>query len=124
MDTAPVSGTTQVPQLRSIPGDPMCQGLLPLGDWVRQQEESGDEDACPACDLATIAPWYRDLLQRKGYPELAARVQGLADEEDDAAKAAALMDEVKEAVQDEETQRELLGYDCMVQRYTESLEEV
>jgi len=97
----------------------MCQNILFLGDWVKAQEETPDAD-CPPCDIATIAPWYRDLLARKGYKELAAKVNTLAEGEHDVLEAAEVLDEVRESIQDdEETKRELLTYDCMMQKCEE-----
>jgi len=92
---------------------------LALSDWVKAQEESGDENLCPPCDLATIAPWYRDLLRKKGYSELAAKVEALAEGEHDAIEVALVLDEVRDSVEDEETKKELLLYDCMMQKYEE-----
>lgn len=122
MDTAQdskIENTENTPRLRSIPSDPLCQGILPLTDWVKSQEQSGEEN-CPPCDLATIAPWYRDLLQKKGYPELAAKIQALSEGEHDTIEVASILDEVKEGVRgNEEVEQELLLYDCMMQKYEE-----
>lgn len=119
MDTAENGNTETAPKLRSVPGDPLCQNILPLADWVLDQEESGDPEACPPCDLATIAPWYRDLLEKHGYPELAAKVQALAEGEHDALEVAEVLDELKDLVENEEIGNELLLYDCMMQKYKE-----
>ena len=118
MEPAQNSGTQDKPRVRSIPGDPMCQAVLPLVDWVKKQEEAQEID-CPPCDLATIAPWYRDLLDKKGYTELAARVQALAEGDHDTLEVAQVLDDVRESVPDEEVQRELTLYDCMMQKYEE-----
>ena len=122
MEPAQNSGAQDKPKVRSIPGDPLCQAVLPLVDWVKKQEEVQETD-CPPCDLATIAPWYRDLLQKKGYKDLADRVQALAEGEHDALDVASVLDEVREAVEDEEVKQELTLYDCMMQTYEESEEE-
>lgn len=116
MDTTQNRSAEKTPKLRSIPGDPLCQNILPLTDWL---ETLGEDFDCQACDLATIAPWYRDLLQKKGYPELAAKIQALADGEPTNAEVARVLDEVKETVQDGEVEQELVLYDCMMQKYKE-----
>lgn len=123
MATAQERKPEKTPELRSIPGDPLCQGFFSLVDWVKAQEESEDPVECPPCDLATIAPWYRDLLHKNGYPDLADRVQALAEGEHDAMEVASVLDEVREAVPDEEVKQELSLYDCMMQTYEESEEE-
>jgi len=106
-------------RLRSIPGDPLCQNILPLVHWVEAEEQSGS-DGCPPCGLATIAPWYRSLLAKKGYADLAAKVQSLADGEHEPSEVASVLDEIKDAVKDDEdVERELLLYDCMMQKYEE-----
>jgi hypothetical protein len=104
---------------RSIPGDSLCQNIPSLLDWLEEKEKEPDPEGCIPCDLATIAPWYRDLLKEKGYPELAARVNALAEGEHTSTEIARVLDEVKEAVKDEETGLELLAYDCMMQKYKE-----
>ena len=102
-------------KVNSIPGDPMCQNILPLTDWVKSQ--AGD---CPVCELATIAPWYRDLLQKKGYSELADRIQALAEGEHEPIEVASILDDVKAGVKDDkQVEQELLLYDCMMQKYKE-----
>ena len=118
MGAAQDRGTEETTRLRSIPGDPLCQNILPLVDWVKRQEEVQETD-CPPCDLATIAPWYRDLLQKKGYTDLADRIQALAEGEPDTLEVARVLDEVRESVTDEEIKRELTLYDCMMQKYEE-----
>ena len=119
MDTAQDSDTKKEPRVSSIPGDKLCQNILFLSDWVKAQEKNAESD-CPPCDIATVAPWYRDLLARKGYKELAAKVNTLAEGEHDVLEAAEVLDEVRESIQDdEETKRELLTYDCMMQKYEE-----
>lgn len=106
-------------RVNSIPDDPLCGEVLFLTDWVQQQEEV-DERECIPCDLATIGPWYRDLLKKKGYEDLAAKVNTFADDPNpDPHRFAEVLDEVKEKVTDEETKRELLSYDCMMQKYDE-----
>jgi hypothetical protein len=121
METTQIGETQKKPKVRSIPGDPLCQGILPLVDWVKKQEET-QEAECPPCDLATIAPWYRDLLEKKGYKDLAAKVQALAEGEHDTLEVASVLDEVRESVEDEEIKLELTQYDCMMQKYVEEEE--
>ena len=122
MATTENGDSQATPRLRSIPGDPLCQDLLPLVDWVKAEEASGEDD-CPPCDLATIAPWYRDLLVNKGYPELATKVEALAEGEHDLLEVASVLDEIKEAIKDDpEVERELLVYDCMMQKYDEEID--
>jgi len=117
MDTAQDSDTKKEPRVNSIPGDKLCQNILFLSDWVKVQEETADSD-CPPCDIATIAPWYRDLLAKKGYKEAAAKIDALAEGEHDVLEGAEVLDEVRESIQDdEETKSELLTYDCMMQKY-------
>jgi len=107
------------PRVNSIPDDPLCGEILFLTDWVEQQEESGERECIP-CDLATIGPWYRDLLKNKGYQELADKVNDFADDPSpDPHKFAEVLDEVKEKITDEDTRKELLAYDCMMQKYEE-----
>ena len=116
MHTEEDSGTQKQARVRSIPGDAMCQNILRLTDWVESQDGPND---CTSCDLATIAPWYRDLLQNKGYPNLAAKIQNLAEGEHPDSEIASVLDEVKAGVHDKEVERELLLYDCMMQKYKE-----
>lgn len=116
MGTAQEGDTKKAPRVNSIPGDNLCQNILFLGDWVKAQEEA--EANCPPCDIATIAPWYRDLLLKKGYKEAAAKITALAEGEHDVLEVAQILDEVRESM-DEETKRELLTYDCMMQKYEE-----
>lgn len=121
MDTAQDTDIKKVPRVTSIPGDKMCQNILFLSDWLEAEEEEAELD-CPPCDIATIAPWYRDLLAKKGYKEAAARIDALADGEHDALEVAGILDEVRESIKDdEETKNELLSYDCMMQKYDEEI---
>jgi len=126
MDTATDSETEKKPRVNSIPGDPLCGEFLFLEDYVGQKLEEAKAKGveCLPCDISTIAPWYRDLLKKRGYKELAAKVDALANREVTNLEIAQVLDEVREAVKDDaETKKELLTYDCMMQKYEENAEE-
>ena len=77
-------------------------------------------EECLPCDISTIAPWYRGLLKKRGYKELAEKVNALAEGEPTNLEIAEVLDEVRESVKDDEdTKKELLTYDCMMQTYEE-----
>jgi len=120
MDTATDSNTKKEPRVNSIPNDPLCAKILFLSDWVKTQEEAAQGKECLPCDISTIAPWYRDLLKKRGYKELSEKVNALADGEPTNLEIAEVLDEVRESVKDDEdTKKELLTYDCMMQTYEE-----
>lgn len=119
MDTAQDSNTKKE-RINSIPGDPLCGKILFLSDWVKTQEEAAQGKECLPCDISTIAPWYRDLLKKRGYKELSEKVNALAEGEPTNLKIAEVLDDVRESVKDDEdTKKELLTYDCMMQTYEE-----
>ena len=118
MDTAQDSNTKKEPKVNSIPGDPLCGKVLFLFDWVKEETAQGEE--CLPCDISTIAPWYRDLLKKRGYKELSKKVNALAEREVTNLEIAEVLDDVRESIKDDEdTKRELLTYDCMMQSYEE-----
>jgi hypothetical protein len=120
MDTATDSNTKKEPRVNSIPGDPLCGKILFLSDWVKTQEEAAQGKECLPCDISTIAPWYRGLLKKRGYKELSEKVNALAEGEPTNLEIAEVLDEVRESVKDDEdTKKELLTYDCMMQTYEE-----
>ena len=124
MDTATDSETKKEPRVNTIPDDPICGEILFLEDYVELKLEEAQGKECLPCDISTIAPWYRDLLKKRGYKELAAKVNALADGEHTNLEIAKVLDEVRESVRDDEaTQKELLTYDCMMQKYEENTEE-
>ena len=124
MATAQDPNTKKEPRVNSIPGDPLCGEILFLEDYVARELEKSEGRECLPCDISTIAPWYRDLLQQRGYTELAAKVEALADREVTNLEIARVLDEVRESLKDdEETRKELLTYDCMMQSYEENNEE-
>ena len=96
-----------------------CELVLPLVDWVEQREET--EWPCPPCDFTLITPWYRDLLQEQGYPELAERILEVVPEgqDPDVKVLAQALDEIKESINNERVKSTLTLYDCLLQSYTE-----
>jgi hypothetical protein len=122
MDRATDGNTKKEPRVNSIPGDPLCGKILFLSDWVKTQEEAAQGKQCLPCDISTIAPWYRDLLKKRGYKELSEKVNALAEGDPTNLKIAEVLDEVRESVKDEDTKKELLTYDCMMQTYEEENE--
>ena len=120
MDTATDSNTKKEPRVNSIPGDPLCGKILFLSDWVKTQEKAAQGKECLPCDISTIAPWYRGLLKKRGYKELSEKVNALAEGEPTNLEIAEALDDVRESVKDDEdTKKELLTYDCMMQTYEE-----
>lgn len=99
-----------------------CELVMPLVDWVVKREAT--EWPCPPCDFAVITPWYRDLLQEQGYPELAQRIMDVVPEgqDPDVKVLAQALDEIKESIDNETVKGTLTLYDCMLQSYTEEEE--
>lgn len=91
-----------------------CSQTLPLVDYVRSLEN--DPDACVPCDLSVIAPWYRDELTEKGYPELAAEVDALVESELGDLHTAETLDRVRAEVTDDATRERLEHFDCLMQQ--------
>ena len=98
-----------------------CELVMPLVDWV---EKEGQESECPPCDFSVIAPWYRDLLNEQGYPELAERIMEVVPEgqDPDVLELARTLDDIKESVDNETVKGTLVLYDCMMQSYREEEE--
>ena len=96
-----------------------CELVKPLVDWVEAQEEQKWE--CPPCDFTLITPWYRDLLQEQGYPELAQRIMEVVPEgqDPDVHVLAQTLDDIKESIDNETVKGTLVLYDCMLQTYKE-----
>ena len=89
-----------------------CTSLV---EWVKKEERA--QGACTPCGLAVIAPWYRDLLRGNGYEVLAKKVESLADDDQDARSAARVLDDIREAVDNEVVKSHLRMYDCNLQTY-------
>jgi len=124
VDTTTDSESRKEPRINSIPDDPLCGEILFLEDYVARKLEESKGKECLPCDISTIAPWYRDLLKKRGYEELAVKVDALADKEVTNLEIAKVLDEVRESVKDDEaTKKELLTYDCMMQKYEENTEQ-
>ena len=106
----------------SIEGDALCQDILPLAAWVKEELERGDPEKCVPCGLGLIAGWYRDKVEGANMPELVAKIDTLGEGEHTNEEIARVLDEVKAEVTDEGTRKTLVGYDCMMQR--QNIEEV
>lgn len=113
--------TDQTPQPKpemETPDLTGCENTLPLAEWLTQVES--DPEGCAPCDLSTITPWYRDLLQEQGYGDLALQIEqvvGAEGEETDPRRLAETLDNIKGQVENEAVRDTLRVYDCMMQTY-------
>lgn len=101
-----------------------CELVLPLVDWVEANKD--EEGQCPPCNFAVITPWYRELLDEQGYPELAQKILDLVPEgteDPDIGVLAAALDEIKESVDNENVKGTLTLYDCLLQTHAEDTEQ-
>ncbi len=94
-----------------------CELTLPMMEWV--VEKAKDPEACVPCDLSAITPWYRDILRKSGFDDLANEVDALALGEPTDNEVAELLDRVKETVDNEAVRSNLKLYDCMAQSFGE-----
>lgn len=94
-----------------------CDLALPMAEWVVEKEK--EPDACVPCDLSAITPWYRDMLRKGGFEDLALEVESLAVGEPTGIEIAELLDRVKEAVDNDAVRSNLVLYDCMAQSFRE-----
>lgn len=97
-----------------------CENSVTLTEWVEQHLDT--EGYCAPCEFSVIAPWYRDVLQKGGESELAARVDALADSDQDPMHIAEVLDSVKADVQNEVIKSNLTLFDCMLQKYSDQQE--
>lgn len=111
--TEPITGADLIEEA-NLAG---CELTLPMAQWVTESAE--DPELCVPCGLGAITPWYRDILEKAGLKELAARVDGLAESEPTNLEVAELLDEVKAAVDNEVVRGNLQLYDCMAQSFKE-----
>lgn len=93
-----------------VPGG--CDRVTPVSEFVARMEKLDGE--CPPCTIAPLAPWYADMLRKKGYAELADEAER-AEDHDDARRIAETLDAIKGKVDDEVTRGTLVKYDCFIQ---------
>lgn len=94
-----------------------CENVVSLTEWVEMNADA--EGVCVPCDFSTIAPWYRDILIKGGESALAARIDALAEADDNPLHIAEVLDSVKAEVQNEAIRSNLTLYDCMLQTHEE-----
>lgn len=91
--------------------------LKPMEEWVKE----GKAKECRPCLLGPVAQWYTEELKEKGHPEMAQKVEELADNTDIENPEQVLtfcqeLDKIKETVEVPLRER-LEEFDCEAQAF-------